>query len=298
MRILTLAASALLLIGAAGASPDSRTVKTKDGVTLKVETFVAGLEVPWSLAFTSSTRVLVTERPGRVRVVENGVLREAPLAVIADVESRGETGLMGLALAPDYPASRLRSAGVWSQQQKLTASDAAAGDFFGYSVAVSGDTAVVGAGGDDDAGPYSGSAYVYEPASTSTLLSALSPAKVWVGLKNSDDVGLRLDLLAEVFINATKVGQGELDNVTAGGSGFSGALFNTIPLALTGGSVSVPSGAQLSIKVSARRTCFGAGHNSGTPGLWYNGQPVDSGASRDAGSRFDATIGAATSNIS
>lgn len=107
MRILTLAASALLLIGAAGASPDSRAVKTKDGVTLKVETFVAGLEVPWSLAFTSSTRMLVTERPGRVRVIENGVLGEAPLAVIADVESRGETGLMGLALAPDYPASRL-----------------------------------------------------------------------------------------------------------------------------------------------------------------------------------------------
>jgi glucose/arabinose dehydrogenase len=76
-------------------------------VSLKVETFVDGLEVPWSLAFTSPARMLVTERPGRVRVIENGVLRKAPLAVIADVESRGETGLMGLTLAPDYPASRL-----------------------------------------------------------------------------------------------------------------------------------------------------------------------------------------------
>jgi glucose/arabinose dehydrogenase len=107
MRIPTLAISALLLLGAAGASPDSRSVKTKDGVSLKVEIFVDGLEVPWSLAFTSPARMLVTERPGRVRVVENGVLRKAPLAVIADVESRGETGLMGLTLAPDYPASRL-----------------------------------------------------------------------------------------------------------------------------------------------------------------------------------------------
>src|SRR6185503_19688910 len=55
----------------------------------------------------------------------------------------------------------VRSAGVWSQQQKLTASDAAAGDFFGFSVAVSGDTAVVGAIFDDDAGSGSGSAYVF-----------------------------------------------------------------------------------------------------------------------------------------
>ncbi len=96
-----------LLSAIAGARSDARTVRTKDGVTLRVETFVDGLEVPWSLAFTSPTRMLVTERPGRVRAVENGVLVKAPLAAIADVESRGETGLMGLALAPDYAASRL-----------------------------------------------------------------------------------------------------------------------------------------------------------------------------------------------
>src|ERR1700693_1108628 len=106
-NVLRFAALSVLLSGTVRAQPDTRAVRTKDGVTLKVETFVAGLEVPWSLAFTSSTRVLVTERPGRVRVVENGVLRETPLAVIADVESRGETGLMGLARSPDYPASRL-----------------------------------------------------------------------------------------------------------------------------------------------------------------------------------------------
>ncbi|NOT02614.1 MAG: hypothetical protein HOP29_18565 [Phycisphaerales bacterium] len=55
----------------------------------------------------------------------------------------------------------VRAGAVWTQQQKLTASDAAAGDLFGVSVSVSGDTAVVGAYGDDDAGLVSGSAYVY-----------------------------------------------------------------------------------------------------------------------------------------
>jgi hypothetical protein len=54
-----------------------------------------------------------------------------------------------------------RSGGVWSQTQKLTASDAAASDKFGWSVSISGDTAVIGAYLDDDAGASSGSAYVF-----------------------------------------------------------------------------------------------------------------------------------------
>ncbi len=52
-------------------------------------------------------------------------------------------------------------AGNWQQVAKLTAADAAAGDYFGYSVAVSGDHAIVGAYGDDDTGSASGSAYVF-----------------------------------------------------------------------------------------------------------------------------------------
>jgi len=55
----------------------------------------------------------------------------------------------------------VRSGGTWTQQQKLTANDAAGGDLFGYSVSLSGDTAVIGAYGDNDAGGDSGSAYVF-----------------------------------------------------------------------------------------------------------------------------------------
>ncbi len=86
--------------------PDTRTFKTKDGIALRVETVASGLEVPWSLAFTSPARLLVAERPGRIRLIEGGVLLATPLAVLADVESTGETGLMGLTLAPDYESSR------------------------------------------------------------------------------------------------------------------------------------------------------------------------------------------------
>jgi len=56
----------------------------------------------------------------------------------------------------------VRSGNTWAQQDKLTADDGAAGDVFGYSVAVYGDTAVIGAYGDDaDNGDNSGSAYVF-----------------------------------------------------------------------------------------------------------------------------------------
>lgn len=73
-------------------------------VRFHVETVAEGLEVPWAMVFTPDGRMFVTERPGRVRVIENGKLRPEPLAVIPDVVSRpgGECGLMGMAVHPDF----------------------------------------------------------------------------------------------------------------------------------------------------------------------------------------------------
>jgi glucose/arabinose dehydrogenase len=68
---------------------------------LRVETLASGLEVPWDLGFAPDGRILVTERPGRIRVIENGSLREEPWAV-ENVFAGNEAGLMGLALDPDF----------------------------------------------------------------------------------------------------------------------------------------------------------------------------------------------------
>ncbi len=54
-----------------------------------------------------------------------------------------------------------RSGSVWTQQQKLTAGDPEANDYFGYSVSISGDYIAIGAYGDDDMGSGSGSAYIF-----------------------------------------------------------------------------------------------------------------------------------------
>ena len=68
---------------------------------LAVETVAEGLEVPWDLAFTPDGRILITERPGRIRVFQDGQLLPEPYAVIG-VYHRSEAGLMGIALHPDF----------------------------------------------------------------------------------------------------------------------------------------------------------------------------------------------------
>jgi aldose sugar dehydrogenase len=76
-------------------------------VQFRVETVAGNLQVPWAIAFTPDGRLLFTERPGRVRVIENGRLRAEPLATIADVEPSGESGLMDLSLHPQFATNHL-----------------------------------------------------------------------------------------------------------------------------------------------------------------------------------------------
>lgn len=79
----------------------------------------------------------------------------------------GETALIGAISDSDNGSVSgsayvyVRSGANWFEQAKLIASDGAAGDNFGWSLAISGDIAVIGARNDDDNGPQSGSAYVF-----------------------------------------------------------------------------------------------------------------------------------------
>ena len=64
------------------------------------------MEVPWGMAFTSEDRMLVTERPGRVRIIENGILKPIPLHIFPEVSTRGEEGLMSIELDPEYEENK------------------------------------------------------------------------------------------------------------------------------------------------------------------------------------------------
>lgn len=74
-------------------------------VPVRAEPVVTGLEIPWGIAFLPNGDWLVTERPGRLRLVRAGQLVPAPVATV-DVVKSGEGGLLGVALAPDFASSR------------------------------------------------------------------------------------------------------------------------------------------------------------------------------------------------
>jgi aldose sugar dehydrogenase len=79
-------------------------------IDVKLESVVSGLEVPWGIAFLPDGDLLVTERPGRVRLVKdyNGKaqLIEQPVATF-NIPSTSEGGLMGIALHPEFKSNRL-----------------------------------------------------------------------------------------------------------------------------------------------------------------------------------------------
>lgn len=66
-----------------------------------------GLNQPWSMAFLPDGGILVTERPGRLRIVRNGVLDPAPVAGVPQVQAQGLAGLMDLALHPRFAENHL-----------------------------------------------------------------------------------------------------------------------------------------------------------------------------------------------
>jgi aldose sugar dehydrogenase len=81
--------------------PESKTVPK-----FRVDTVAAQVEVVWSIVFAPDGRIFFTERPGRVRLIENGKLREKPFFTVPDVEPSGESGLMGMVLHPKFTDNR------------------------------------------------------------------------------------------------------------------------------------------------------------------------------------------------
>ena len=72
----------------------------------RVVTLTDKLEYPWGLAFLPDGRMLVTERPGRLRIVAPDGTLSPPLAGVPAVAAEGQGGLLDVALAPDFAQSR------------------------------------------------------------------------------------------------------------------------------------------------------------------------------------------------
>jgi glucose/arabinose dehydrogenase/mono/diheme cytochrome c family protein len=85
-------------------APTTPTVTLPPGVTLlRVETVAQDLRAPWGIAFLPDGRALVTERPGRVRLVRaDRMIAPEPVLIVPDVLADTKLGLMGVAIDPDF----------------------------------------------------------------------------------------------------------------------------------------------------------------------------------------------------
>jgi glucose/arabinose dehydrogenase len=81
--------------------PVSKETETMD-YDLEIEIFADGLQIPWAIDFIDANTALITERPGRLRIVQNGKLQPEPVKGIPEVLHEGQGGLLDVAVDPDY----------------------------------------------------------------------------------------------------------------------------------------------------------------------------------------------------
>ncbi|PQP03964.1 oxidoreductase [Pseudomonas frederiksbergensis] len=102
----TLCAGVLITSAPVFAAP-AQELKSEEG-TLEVTPIVKGLEHPWALAFLPGRQgMLVTERPGNLRVVSVDGKLSSPLSGVPQVWAKGQGGLLDVALSPDFKQDRM-----------------------------------------------------------------------------------------------------------------------------------------------------------------------------------------------
>ena len=110
LKVMYLLLIACLMVGAPSPvqaqAPRSPTPAPVKGV-VDVQTIAKGLEHPWSLAFLPDKRLLVTERPGRLRLVGPDGRVSEPLTGVPQVYASGQGGLLDVALSPAFDKDRL-----------------------------------------------------------------------------------------------------------------------------------------------------------------------------------------------
>jgi glucose/arabinose dehydrogenase len=82
-------------------------IDTAEQHKIRVTVVTRGLSHPWAIAFLPDGNMLVTERPGRLRLIRNGVLDPTPITGVPRVRTDGNGGLMDVALHPQFATNRL-----------------------------------------------------------------------------------------------------------------------------------------------------------------------------------------------
>lgn len=85
----------------------TRAPEVDAGVEFTVETVATGLEKPWALAFLPDGRMLVTEKPGRLRIVTQAGELSEPVSGLPEVDARNQGGLLDVVLDPEFAQNNL-----------------------------------------------------------------------------------------------------------------------------------------------------------------------------------------------
>jgi aldose sugar dehydrogenase len=101
------AAALALLFAAAAPTVAQHEVERSAHHDYRIVTVVEGLEHPWAMAFLPDGDMLVTERPGRLRIVRDGVLLADPVAGLPAIRVGGQGGLLDVVAHPEFERNRL-----------------------------------------------------------------------------------------------------------------------------------------------------------------------------------------------
>ncbi len=101
-----LAAATSVLIVAAPSFAQGTVYKSTEH-DYRIVTVAEGLQIPWGMAFLPGGDILVTERPGRLRIIRGGKLLDASVAGVPDVVARGQGGLLDVVAHPQFATNRL-----------------------------------------------------------------------------------------------------------------------------------------------------------------------------------------------
>ena len=107
MPRLALHLAPLLLLAASSAACAAENATPTEHGPVRLVTVAEGLEHPWGIAFLPDGRALVTERPGRLRIVAPDGTVGPALDGVPAVDATGQGGLLGIALDPDFASNRL-----------------------------------------------------------------------------------------------------------------------------------------------------------------------------------------------
>lgn len=92
----------LIFLSAQPVHAESENIPSSSDKGFNIATIAEGLEHPWGMALLPNGNILVTERPGRLRIIKQGVLQAESITGLPSITAHGQGGLLDVALHPDY----------------------------------------------------------------------------------------------------------------------------------------------------------------------------------------------------